>query len=49
MLNEVQLMVGRKFLKFQSLGKDEVGTPVIFRARLHNMRPQGELPKSVNG
>lgn len=37
-----KLISGRKFLKFQSLSKEDVGTPVVFRARLHNMRPQGE-------
>lgn len=36
------LMIGRKFLKFQALSKEDVGKQVIFRARLHNMRPQGE-------
>ena len=32
---------GQKFLKFQSISKEDVGKPVVFRARLHNMRPQG--------
>jgi hypothetical protein len=39
------LTLGRKYLKFQTLDKESVGQPVIFRARLHNMRPQGELPR----
>ena len=30
-------------MKFGQLTDELVGQPVIFRARLHNMRPQGEL------
>jgi len=41
-----RLISGRKFLKFQGLTKDDVGKPVIFRARMHNMRPQGQLHHS---
>ena len=37
-----RLTLGRKFLKFQGLTKEDVGKPVIFRARMHNMRPQGQ-------
>lgn len=44
-----ELMKGRKFLKFSQLSKEDVGTPVIFRARLHNMRPQGELHLLAKG
>jgi hypothetical protein len=33
---------GRTFFKFNKLSRDLVGQPVVFRARLHNMRPQGE-------
>lgn len=36
-------MVGRKWLKFAQLDEGFVGQPVVFRARLHNMRPQGAL------
>jgi hypothetical protein len=38
---------GRKFLKFPTLSKESVGQHVIFRARLHNMRPQGELSLAI--
>ncbi|RSH89279.1 aspartate--tRNA ligase dps1 [Saitozyma podzolica] len=40
-LHQSQERNGRSFLKFNKLSKDLVGQPVIFRARLHNMRPQG--------
>ena len=43
---DLRLTPGRKYLKFQTLDKESVGQPVIFRARLHNMRPQGELLSS---
>ena len=40
-LHQSQERTGRARLKFQNLGKEDVGKEVIFRARLHNMRPQG--------
>ena len=45
-MQERALIIGRKFLKFQGLTKEDVGTPVIFRARMHNMRPQGQFSLS---
>lgn len=41
-LHQSQERTGRARLKFENLGKEDVGKEVIFRARLHNMRPQGE-------
>lgn len=41
-LHQSQERIGRERLKFTALGKESVGKEVIFRARLHNMRPQGE-------
>lgn len=50
-LHQSQERTGRARLKFQNLGKEDVGKEVIFRARLHNMRPQGQsaffLPSNV--
>ncbi|WVN88768.1 aspartate-tRNA(Asn) ligase [Cryptococcus depauperatus CBS 7841] len=40
-LHQSQERTGQKRLKFAQLGKDMVGQRVVFRARLHNMRPQG--------
>ncbi|OWZ53744.1 aspartate-tRNA(Asn) ligase [Cryptococcus neoformans 125.91] len=40
-LHQSQERNGQKRLKFHELNKDLVGQRVIFRARLHNMRPQG--------
>ena len=40
-LHQSQERTGRARLKFDNLGKEDVGKEVIFRARLHNMRPQG--------
>jgi hypothetical protein len=40
------LDAGQKRIKFTEISKDIVGQPVIFRARLHNVRPQGKLSSS---
>jgi aspartyl-tRNA synthetase len=40
-LHQSQERTGRDRLKFPQLNEDLVGKEVIFRARLHNMRPQG--------
>jgi aspartyl-tRNA synthetase len=40
-LHQSQERSGRDRLKFPQLSKEHVGKEVIFRARLHNMRPQG--------
>lgn len=40
-LHQSQERTGRERLKFTKLGKKDVGKEVIFRARLHNLRPQG--------
>ncbi|ORY31426.1 aspartate-tRNA ligase [Naematelia encephala] len=40
-LHQSQERHGQKRFKFPELNKDAVGQHVIFRARLHNMRPQG--------
>ncbi|WVQ81050.1 aspartate-tRNA(Asn) ligase [Cryptococcus sp. DSM 104549] len=40
-LHQSQSREGRSYVKFPEIGKDLVGKNVIFRARLHNMRPQG--------
>ena len=46
-LHQSQERTGRARLRFDKLGKEDVGKEVIFRARLHNMRPQGECSTSV--
>lgn len=50
-LHQSQERTGRERLKFPTLSKESVGKEVIFRARLHNMRPQGEpsLPSVAAG
>jgi hypothetical protein len=40
-LHQSQEKTGRARLKFPQLSEEMVGQNVIFRARLHNMRPQG--------
>jgi len=40
-LHQSQEKTGRARLKFPQLTEEMVGQEVIFRARLHNMRPQG--------
>lgn len=51
-LHQSQERNGRTYLKFPKLSKEMVGKEVIFRARLHNSRPQGayargNMPKKV--
>lgn len=36
------LTTGREYLDFAKITDADVGKNVVFRARLHNMRPQGE-------
>lgn len=38
----LHLTQGREYLEFSKITDADVGKEVVFRARLHNMRPQGE-------
>jgi hypothetical protein len=39
---------GQKWLKLSEIGKEDVGKQVIFRARMHNLRPQGAKIVFIN-
>jgi len=40
-LHQSQSREGKERLRFENVGKDSRGERVVFRARLHNLRPQG--------